>query len=93
LAAFFSVALGVMILRVTNPDRKRSFRTPFVWVVGPAALIGCLVLFALLPWAAISVFFGWTAFGLMVYALYGYRRSALAPSPEPPSMTPKPKLS
>jgi len=93
LAAFFSVALGVMILRVTNPDRKRSFRTPFVWVVGPAALIGCLVLFALLPWAAISVFFGWAAFGLMVYALYGYRRSALAPPPEPPTLRPKPKLS
>jgi basic amino acid/polyamine antiporter, APA family len=93
LAAFFSVALGVMILRVTNPARKRSFRAPFIWVVGPAALIGCLVLFALLPWAAISVFFGWAAFGLVVYALYGYRRSALAPPTEPPSMTPKPKLS
>ncbi len=92
LAAFFSVALGVMILRVTNPARKRSFRTPFVWVVGPAALIGCLVLFALLPWAAILVFFGWAAFGLVVYALYGYRRSAMAPSNEPPTLSPKPKL-
>jgi APA family basic amino acid/polyamine antiporter len=92
LAAFFSVALGVMILRVTNPERKRSFRTPFVWVVGPAALIGCLVLFALLPWAAISVFFGWAAFGLVVYASYGYRRSALAQSADPPAVAPKPKL-
>ena len=78
LAAFFSVALGVMILRITNPARKRSFRTPLVWVVGPAAMIGCVVLFALLPWSAILVFCGWAVFGLFVYALYGYRRSALA---------------
>ena len=78
LAAFFSVALGVMILRVTNPARKRAFRTPFVWVVGPLALIGCVVLFSLLPLVAIAVFLGWAVFGLIVYALYGYRRSALA---------------
>jgi len=78
LAAFFAVALGVMILRVTNPDRKRTFRTPFVWVVGPLALVGCVLLFVLLPLFTILVFFGWALFGLVVYALYGYRRSALA---------------
>jgi APA family basic amino acid/polyamine antiporter len=92
LAAFFSVALGVMILRVTNPARKRSFRTPMVWVVGPLAMIGCVVLFSLLPWSAILVFLGWAAAGLVVYALYGYKRSALAVAePGPPSL--KPKLS
>jgi APA family basic amino acid/polyamine antiporter len=94
LAAFFSVALGVMILRVTNPARKRSFRTPLVWVVGPMALIGCVVLFALLPWSAIMVFFGWALCGLVVYGLYGYRRSAFATTtapkpPTPPTLTPK----
>jgi APA family basic amino acid/polyamine antiporter len=82
-----------MILRVTNPARKRSFRAPLVWVVGPMALIGCVVLFSLLPWSAIMVFFGWALCGLVVYALYGYRRSALAPStpqPRPPApLTPK----
>jgi APA family basic amino acid/polyamine antiporter len=90
LAAFFSVALGVMILRVTNPARKRSFRTPLVWIVGPAALIGCVVLFSLLPLSAILVFFGWAACGLVVYASYGYRRSALATAqPKPPTLAPK----
>jgi APA family basic amino acid/polyamine antiporter len=95
LCAFFAVALGVMILRVTNPARKRTFRTPLVWIVGPLALVGCVVLFALLPVFTILVFFGWAAFGLMVYALYGYRRSALAATdtkpPTPPTLTPKPK--
>jgi len=91
LVAFFAVALGVMILRVTNPARKRAFRTPFVWIVGPMALIGCVALFALLPIFTILVFFGWAAFGLLVYALYGYRRSALAATDtKPPTLTPKP---
>ena len=90
LAAFFSVALGVMILRVTNPHRKRSFRTPFVWVVGPLALAGCLSLFCLLPGFTILVFFAWAAFGLLVYTLYGYRRSAFAvANAEPPALNPK----
>ncbi len=90
LAAFFAVALGVMILRKTNPERKRPFRTPFVWIVGPLALIGCSVLFLLLPMAAKLVFFGWAACGLVVYAFYGYRRSAFAtPVAKPPTLTPK----
>jgi APA family basic amino acid/polyamine antiporter len=92
LAAFFSVALGVMILRFTDPGRKRAFRTPLVWLVGPLALLGCLALFCLLPGKTILMFFGWAIFGLAVYAMYGYRRSAFAaPVDQPPSL--KPKLS
>jgi APA family basic amino acid/polyamine antiporter len=54
------------------------------------ALVGCVLLFALLPIFTILVFFGWAAFGLLVYALYGYKRSALAESePKPPTLTPK----
>jgi basic amino acid/polyamine antiporter, APA family len=78
LAAFFAVALGVMILRRTAKDRKRPFRTPGIMVVGPLALIGCLSLFLLLPMVTILVFFGWAALGLVVYRFYGYKRSTLA---------------
>jgi APA family basic amino acid/polyamine antiporter len=78
LAAFFAVALGVMILRRTAKDRKRPFRTPGIWVVGPLALIGCVSLFLLLPLVTILVFFGWAAFGLVVYRFYGYKRSTLS---------------
>jgi APA family basic amino acid/polyamine antiporter len=85
LAAFFSVAMGVMILRVKAKDRKRPFKTPAVWLVGPLALIGCLALFLLLSFFAKMVFFGWAALGLVVYAVYGRKRSTLAPGyVEPP---------
>jgi basic amino acid/polyamine antiporter, APA family len=85
LAAFFSVAMGVMILRRTAKDRKRPFRTPAVWLVGPLALIGCLCLFLLLPFFTIMVFFGWAALGLVVYATYGRKRSTLHPDYVEPS--------
>jgi APA family basic amino acid/polyamine antiporter len=85
LAAFFAVALGVMILRRTQGDRKRPFRTPAIWLVGPLALIGCLALFLLLSFFAKMVFFGWAALGLVVYATYGRKRSTLHPGyVEPP---------
>ena len=45
LFAFFMVAVGVMMLRKTEPDRPRPFRTPLVWVVGPLAMAGCVLLF------------------------------------------------
>jgi basic amino acid/polyamine antiporter, APA family len=79
LAAFFAVALGVMILRRTAKDRPRPFRTPGIWIVGPLALLGCLGLFCLLPLITIVVFFAWAALGLVFYSLYGRKRSALAP--------------
>lgn len=83
LFAFLMVAVGVMVLRVTQPDRKRPFRTPFVWLVCPLAVVGCLLLFVNLPLKTIEVFFGWGIVGLVVYYLYGYRKSHLANGTEP----------
>lgn len=82
LAAFFAVALGVMILRRTAKDRKRPFKTPFISIVGPLALVGCLGLFCLLPMFTILIFFGWAALGLVFYSMYGRKRSPLAPGNE-----------
>lgn len=75
LCAFFFVALAVMILRKTNPDRKRGFRTPGVWITAPLAAIGCVVLFMFLPPNAKLVFPIWGGIGLVGYYLYGYRKS------------------
>jgi len=63
LCAFFFVALAVMTLRRTDPNRKRVFQTPAVWIVGPLAAAGCLMPFAFLTLTAQMVFFGWGAIG------------------------------
>ncbi len=78
LFAFFVVALGVMVLRRTQPDHPRTFRTPFIWVVGPLAMAGCALLFVSLGGYTIKLFFAWAVIGLAVYALYGRHRSHLA---------------
>ena len=79
LFAFFCVALGVMVLRRREPDRARPFRTPAIWVVGPLAMAGCVLLFFSLGWnPTIKFFCFWAVMGLVVYFLYSRKRSHLA---------------
>ena len=78
LFAFMMVAVGVLILRKTQPNRPRPFRTPMVWLVCPLAIAGCLLLFLNLSVYTISLFFAWAAIGILFYYAYGYRRSHLA---------------
>lgn len=78
LFAFFMVAIAVLILRRTQPDRHRPFRTPLIWLVAPAAIFGTLGLYWNLPFDAKMVLPVWGVLGLGVYFLYGYRKSHLA---------------
>jgi APA family basic amino acid/polyamine antiporter len=75
LFAFLMVAISVMVLRRKDPNRKRPFRTPAVWIIAPLAIIGCLVLYFSLPLTAILVLPVWGGIGLLVYFLYGRRHS------------------
>ncbi len=78
LFAFFLVALGVLVLRRTQPDRYRAFRTPLAWVVCPLAMAGCVFLFFNLSGNTEMMFLIWAVIGLVVYFLYGKQHSALA---------------
>ena len=78
LCAFLLVSLAVMALRRSDPLRKRSFRTPAVWIVAPLAAAGCAILFLFLVPTAKLVFIGWTAVGLLLYVFYGRTRSNVA---------------
>lgn len=73
LYAFMMVALAVLLLRRSQPDRHRPFRTPLVWLVAPATILGCVFLFFNLPVDAMIVLPLWTAIGLVIY--FGYGRS------------------
>ena len=75
LYAFMMVAIAVMMLRKTAPNFPRGFRTPALWLIGPATIFGCVFLFFNLPAAAMLVLPIWGAVGLAIYYLYGYRKS------------------
>ncbi len=77
LYAFMMVAIAVMVLRVKDPSRERHFKVPGVWIIAPATIIGCVLLFFNLPTAAMLFLPGWGALGLVVYFLYSRSRSHL----------------
>ena len=83
LFAFAAVAIGVMVLRKTEPSRARPFRTPMIWIVGPLAVAGSLLLFFSLGWnPTIKFFVFWALLGLVIYFLFARRGSHLAPGNE-----------
>ncbi|GHO52728.1 amino acid permease [Ktedonobacter robiniae] len=78
LLAFILVSAGVLILRRTQPDMKRSFRTPGVPVVPILAMLACLALMLYLPLITWIRFVIWLVLGIAVYFLYGVHHSRLA---------------
>jgi basic amino acid/polyamine antiporter, APA family len=77
LSAFLIVCLGVIVLRVREPNRPRPFRTPWVPLVPALGIISCLWLMLGLPASAWIRFGVWLAVGLTIYACYSYRHSRL----------------
>ena len=75
LFAFAMVAIAVLVLRRTDPHRKRPFRAPAIMIVAPLAAVGCVYLFFSLSTETKLLFLGWALVGLVVYYLYGYRKS------------------
>ena len=71
LFAFAIVCIGVLILRIKEPDQPRPFRTPAVWLVAPAGAVISAILMLGLPldtWIRLAV---WLVIGLVIYAAYG----------------------
>ena len=77
LLAFAIVCGGVLVLRYTDPDIPRPFRTPLVPLVPLLGVGSCLYLMQALPidtWARLVI---WMAIGIAIYFGYGRAHSKL----------------
>jgi basic amino acid/polyamine antiporter, APA family len=77
LFAFILVCLGIIILRKREPDRPRAFKTPFVPLVPILGIIACFYLVLGLPEITYLRFAGWLIIGMIIYFLYGYKKSKI----------------
>ena len=77
LFAFILVCLGVNVLRKTDPNRPRPFRSPLVPIFPILGVILCFVLMLSLPIETWIRFIIWLAIGLTIYFGYGVRHSKL----------------
>jgi APA family basic amino acid/polyamine antiporter len=71
------VCIGVLVLRYTRPDLARPFKVPAPWFVCVAGSLICIGMMAALPHDTWMRLLAWTIIGVSVYALYGFRHSAL----------------
>lgn len=75
LLAFSLVCLGVIVVRRTQPNAPRSFKTPFVPWTPAAGVLCCVSMMLFLPadtWIRLVM---WMLIGLDVYSSYGVRHS------------------
>jgi APA family basic amino acid/polyamine antiporter len=77
LFAFALVCAGVLMLRITEPNRERPFKVPLVWAVAPLGVASCLYIMYGLPPQAWARFGWWLLIGILIYAFYGYSHSRL----------------
>jgi len=77
LFAFVLVSIGILVMRKTNPDHPRPFKTPWVPLV---PILGILFNVALMfglgkdNWMRLGV---WMALGLLIYFMYSRHHSKL----------------
>ncbi len=77
LFAFTLVCIGILVLRKTNPEIERPFKTPLVPLVPILGILVCVMMMAGLPiesWERLGI---WMAIGVAFYFAYGYKNSVL----------------
>ena len=77
LFAFAIVSTSVLILRRTQPDTPRPFKTPFVYIIAPLGVLSSLYLMYSLPVLTWIRFLVWLDLGLFIYYFYGRTHSRL----------------
>ncbi len=77
LTAFIIVAVGVIILRVREPDLPRAFKIPGYPVTPVVSVLACGYILASLHWYTWIAFSGWLTVALIFYFVWGRHHSAL----------------
>ncbi|WP_428224115.1 amino acid permease [Flavobacterium sp.] len=77
LFAFILVCISVIVLRRTNPEMKREFKTPFVPVLPMIGALVCFVMILGLGWLNWVRLFVWMAVGVVIYFAYSKKHSKL----------------
>ncbi|NLO91848.1 MAG: amino acid permease, partial [Elusimicrobia bacterium] len=75
LLAFAIVCIGIMVLRKTDPDRPRPFKTPLVPLIPLLGAGTAFIQMLSLPWDTWLRLLVWTAIGLTIYFKYGIKHS------------------
>jgi APA family basic amino acid/polyamine antiporter len=94
LFAFMLVCIAVIILRKTNPDLPRQFKTPLVPLVPILGVLVCGAMIFGLGWTNWLRLFGWLAIGFVIYFGYSVKHSVLRNTGKTvfPTDPPKPEL-
>jgi APA family basic amino acid/polyamine antiporter len=79
LFAFVLVCIGIIIMRKTEPNLKREFKTPFVPVVPILGVIICSAMIYGLGWPNWVRLGIWMLIGIVVYFGYSYKHSKIHP--------------
>lgn len=77
LFAFMLVCAGIIVLRKTDPDVKREFKTPLVPLVPILGIIVCGAMVFGLGWPNWSRLLVWLAIGFVIYFAYSAKNSKL----------------
>jgi APA family basic amino acid/polyamine antiporter len=89
LFAFILVCVGIPVLRMKDPSRKRPFRVPLgPWLLPLLGVVSCFFLIFYLPPASWWRFVGWLMLGFAIYVSYGYTRSSVGRKLGRPERTP-----
>ncbi len=81
LFAFILVCIGILLMRKTNPELARPFKTPLVPLVPVLGILVCTAMIIALDAFTLKAAMVWMLVGLVVYFAYSRRNSNLNNKP------------